>query len=86
MSFAAFLQTVSAKLVLFGVGIVMLCVVSCVHDFDLRTLSIRFLSRVHTLTTQLEKQQSPSRILRNESVSTARVYIFNLFDANLWNN
>ena len=51
MSFAAFLQTVSAKLVLFGVGIVMLCVVSCVHDFDLRTLSI-FLSRVHTLTTQ----------------------------------
>ena len=54
MSFAAFLHTVSAKLVLFGVDIVMLCVVSCVHDFDLRTLSIciHFLSRVHTLTTQ----------------------------------
>ena len=71
MSFAAFLQTVSAKLVLSGVDIVILCVIFYVHVFDLCTLGIcfHFLSRVHTLTAQREEQQSPLRILRNEPVS-----------------
>ena len=62
MFFAAFLQTISAKLVLFGVGIVILCVTFYGHDFDFCTSSIcfHFLSRVHTLTAQTEEQQSPS--------------------------